>query len=156
MCIHPKNVVPYWEKAQNYLFLLMNSIISIWDIWKLNSQKDKLCQLLKCFLIVPNYSVLWCWADILQTAFLLWQLIPYSVQFSSVTQSCPIPCDSMNRSMPSLPVHHQLPEFDFDNCIHQEIGCLEEKKKAWSFLWFLVPVISIIAAFPHLCTWAIL
>ena len=34
-----------------------------------------------------------------------------SVQFSSVTQSCPTPCDPMNRSMPGLAVHHQLPEF---------------------------------------------
>ena len=31
-------------------------------------------------------------------------------QFSSVTQLCPTLCDSMNRSMPGLPVHHQLPE----------------------------------------------
>ena len=34
-----------------------------------------------------------------------------SVQFSSVTQRCPTPCNLMNRSTPSLPVHHQLPEF---------------------------------------------
>ena len=34
-----------------------------------------------------------------------------SVQFSSVAQSCPILCDSINRSTPGLPVHHQLPEF---------------------------------------------
>ena len=34
-----------------------------------------------------------------------------AVQFSSVTQSCPIPCDPMNHSTPGLPVHHQLPEF---------------------------------------------
>ena len=34
-----------------------------------------------------------------------------SVQFSSVTQSCPTLCDSMSRSTPGLPVHHQLPEF---------------------------------------------
>ena len=32
-------------------------------------------------------------------------------QFSSVTQSCLILCDPMNRSIPGLPVHHQLPEF---------------------------------------------
>ena len=32
------------------------------------------------------------------------------VQFSSVAQSCPTPCDPMNRSTPGLPVHHQLPE----------------------------------------------
>ena len=31
--------------------------------------------------------------------------------FSSVTQSCPTLCDPMNRSMPGLPVHHQLLEF---------------------------------------------
>ena len=35
----------------------------------------------------------------------------YSVQFSSVTQSCLTLCDPMNRSTPGLPVHHQLPEF---------------------------------------------
>ena len=35
----------------------------------------------------------------------------YSVQFSSVAQSCPTLCNPMNRSTPGLPVHHQLPEF---------------------------------------------
>ena len=34
-----------------------------------------------------------------------------SVQFSSVAQLCPTLYDPMNRSMPGLPVHHQLPEF---------------------------------------------
>ena len=34
-----------------------------------------------------------------------------NVQFSSVAQSCPTLHDPMNRSMPRLPVHHQLPEF---------------------------------------------
>ena len=34
-----------------------------------------------------------------------------TVQFSSVAQSCPTLCDPMNRSVPGLPVHHQLPEF---------------------------------------------
>ena len=29
---------------------------------------------------------------------------------SSAAQSCPTHCDPMNRSMPGLPVHHQLPE----------------------------------------------
>ena len=32
-------------------------------------------------------------------------------QFSSVTQSCPTLCNSMNCSKPGLPVHHQLLEF---------------------------------------------
>ena len=34
-----------------------------------------------------------------------------SDQIRSVAQSCLILCDPMNRSMPGLPVHHQLPEF---------------------------------------------
>ena len=34
-----------------------------------------------------------------------------SVQFSSVSQSCPTLCDPMNCSTPGLPVHHQHPEF---------------------------------------------
>ena len=34
-----------------------------------------------------------------------------SVQFSSITQSCPTLCDLMNCSTPGLPVHHQPPEF---------------------------------------------
>ena len=34
-----------------------------------------------------------------------------SVQFSSVTQSCPTLCDPMNCSRPGLLVHYQLPEF---------------------------------------------
>ena len=34
-----------------------------------------------------------------------------SVQFILVAQSCPTLCNPTNRSMPGLPVHHQLPEF---------------------------------------------
>ena len=34
----------------------------------------------------------------------------YSVQFSSVTRSCPTLCDPMDCSTPGFPVHHQLPE----------------------------------------------
>ena len=44
--------------------------------------------------------------------------LSYSVQFSSVAQSCPTLCDPMNRSTPGLPVHHQLPEFTQTH-IHQ-------------------------------------
>ena len=33
-----------------------------------------------------------------------------SVQVSSVTQSCPTLCDTMDCSTPGFPVHHQLPE----------------------------------------------
>ena len=34
-----------------------------------------------------------------------------SIQFSSVSQSCPTLWDPMDCSMPGFPVHHQLPEF---------------------------------------------
>ena len=38
--------------------------------------------------------------------------LPYSlIQFSSITRSCPTVCNPMNRSIPGLPVHHQLLEF---------------------------------------------
>ena len=39
----------------------------------------------------------------------------FSVQFSSVAQFCPTPCDPMNRSTPGLPVHHELPS----DCNHE-------------------------------------
>ena len=37
-------------------------------------------------------------------------LYTYTVQFSSVAQSCLTLCDPMNSSILGLPVHHQLPE----------------------------------------------
>ena len=35
----------------------------------------------------------------------------FTVQFSSVAQSCLTLCDPMNHSMSGLPVHHQFPQF---------------------------------------------
>ena len=46
-----------------------------------------------------------------RTSLLSILFIYMSVQFSSVTQSCPTLCDPINRSTPGLPVHHQLLEF---------------------------------------------
>ena len=48
-----------------------------------------------------------------------------SVQFSSVAQSCPTLCDPINRSMPGLPVHHQLPEFTQTHVQHLLISWLQ-------------------------------
>ena len=45
-------------------------------------------------------------------------------QIRSVTQSCPIVCDPMNRSMPGLTVHHQLPEFTQTH-VHQVSDAIE-------------------------------
>ena len=60
-----------------------------------------------------------CWEECEQTSlaslFPILLYLPYThqvtIQSSSVAQSCPTFCDPMNRSMPGLPVHHQLPEF---------------------------------------------
>ena len=53
-----------------------------------------------CLLQLPEASIHW----------LMTPSLCHS-QFSSVAQSCPTPCDPMDRSTPGLPVHHQLPEF---------------------------------------------
>ena len=47
---------------------------------------------------------------ITRSALITW-VRKWSIQFSSVAQSCPTLCDPMNHSMPGLPVHHQRPEF---------------------------------------------
>ena len=46
----------------------------------------------------------------------------YSVQFSSVAQSCPTLCDLTNHSTPGLPVHHQLQELTQKNPILEQIS----------------------------------
>ena len=51
------------------------------------------------------------WFDLLVVQRTLKSLSNTTVQFSSVTQSCPTLCDPMDCSTPDLPVHHQLPEF---------------------------------------------
>ena len=65
---------------------------------------------------------LWClfcvqWPLLIKAAGSLYQGPPQWVPFnfcqslSSATQLCPTLCDAMDCSTPSLPVHHQLPEF---------------------------------------------
>ena len=41
----------------------------------------------------------------------IWIQIRFNDQIRSVAQLCPTLCNPMNRSMPGLAVHHQLPEF---------------------------------------------
>ena len=41
---------------------------------------------------------------------MFWNMINNAIQFSSVTQSCPILCNPKNSSTPGFPVHHQLSE----------------------------------------------
>ena len=49
--------------------------------------------------------------EFLSLFFFLVSCYDSNFQFSSVTQSCPTPCDPMNHSTPGLLVDHQLPEF---------------------------------------------
>ena len=58
----------------------------------------------KCLLSPPSFNAV---LEVLTT----------TIQFSSVAQSCPTLCNPMNRSMPGLPVHHQLPE-STQTCVH--------------------------------------
>ena len=48
----------------------------------------------------------------------------FSVQFSSVAQSCLTLCNPMNCSTPGLPVHHQLPEFTQTH-VHRVIDAIQ-------------------------------
>ena len=54
-----------------------------------------------------------------------------SVQFSSVTQSCPTLWDPMKRSMPGLPVHQQLPEFTQTH-VHRVGDAIQPSHSLWS------------------------
>ena len=67
--------------------------------------KQCISVLLADYLLSPFFPV-----NTLMLLFLFF-FFKFSVQFSSVAQSCPTLCDPMNRSTPGLPVHHQLPEF---------------------------------------------
>ena len=63
---------------------------------------------------------------------LQWWVRFSSVQFSSVAQSCLTLCDPMNRSMPGLPVHHQLPEFTQTH-VHRisDEEVLQRRREPW-------------------------
>ena len=55
----------------------------------------------------------------------------YSVQFSSVAQSCPTLCDPMNSSTPGLSVHHKLLEFTQTH-VHQVGDAIQPSHPLWS------------------------
>ena len=78
------------------------------------------------------------------------------VQFSSVAQSCPTLCDSMNCSTPGLPVHHQLLDFtqthvhQVGNAIQPSYPLLSPSPPAFNlsqhqglFQWVTFPVLQI-------------
>ena len=58
-------------------------------------------------------------------------ILKVSIQFSSVTQSCPTLCDPMNSSTSGLPVHHQLPEVTQTH-IHRVRDAIQLSHPLWS------------------------
>ena len=58
--------------------------------------------------MVGRYFLMGCLFSLWMATFNALKIQFSSVQFISITQSCPTLCDPMNRSMPGLPVHHQL------------------------------------------------
>ena len=64
---------------------------------------------LKCHLLRKAFSG-HCVQILFYSAICAWPFSFFTVQFSSVTQSCPTLCDPRGCSTPGLPVHHQLPE----------------------------------------------
>ena len=66
---------------------------------------------------------------------------------SSVAQSCPTLCNSMNRSTLGLPVHHQLPEFTQSH-VHQ-VGDAIQPSHPLSPLLLLPPIPTSIRVFSN-------
>ena len=59
---------------------------------------------------VSELGQLWM-ATYLSHVVLFMSKLSFYIQFSSVTQSCPTPCNTVNCSTPGLPIHHSFPEF---------------------------------------------
>ena len=55
----------------------------------------------------------------------------YSIQFSTVTQSCLTLWDPMDCSTPGFPVHHQLPEFTQTH-VHWISDAIQQSHSLWS------------------------
>ena len=78
-------------------------------------------------LVMPsNHLILCCPLLLLPSLFLRIRVFSNEsvLQFSSVAQSCPTLCNSMNRSTPGLPVHHQLLEFTQTH-VHRVVDAIQ-------------------------------
>ena len=99
VCVKVYYLFLIWKYNKYHLLKKVSFINQIWmQFW------------IKCWLYfwwsIAGFSILYQWT------INGYYLDYYSVQFSSVTQSCPTLCDPMSRSTPGLPVHLQLLEFD--------------------------------------------
>ena len=96
-----------------------------------------------CHARVGSFSVYHLTAKPWGTQDTYWELgqrtrpVGYRHQFSSVAQSCLTLYNSMNRSMPGFPVHHQLLEFT-----ETQSWLTEQKSPTWHQSSYSVPEIS--------------
>ena len=107
---------PAWTSGSSQFTYCWSLAWRIWSVTLLACEIVQLCSSLSTLWYCLSLGLEWKltlsspaataefskFADILGT---------YSVQFSSVAQSCPTLCDPMNRSTLGLPVHHQVPQF---------------------------------------------
>ena len=87
-----------------YLFNGIQFSIKKIHYWYIDESPKPLCRVETKTIKYISYSIYACVCLIVSVQF-------SSVQFSSLAQSCPALCNPMNRSIPGLPVHHQLLEF---------------------------------------------
>ena len=100
-------VVGWWHKIQTS-FPQFNHVMCDFDICK------SILLIMKSMLYYAFYTKNVMHFPFSQLTFVSKYIFLFSlssVQFSSVTQSCPTFCNPMNRSTPGLPVHHKLQEF---------------------------------------------
>ena len=94
------SVLPPKNPPQNFMVYSDNhshSFVGGWGFWKMSA--DQIVSDLKFYWLGS-----WNWRVCSQNGL-------FTLQFSSVTQSCLTLCDPMNHSTPGFPVHHQLLEF---------------------------------------------
>ena len=99
--LHASNLC--WSSISYMVIYMVQCYSLISSHSHLLPHRPKVCSLHLCLFCCLAYRVI-------VTIFLNF-IYMHSVQFSSVTQSCPTLCDPMNCSTPGLSVHHQLPEF---------------------------------------------
>ena len=115
---HYPSKEPSWAKNSKELKKKTNPPHLFWDNCRFTCSCKK-WPLVFCQFSLYNYSAIsqpgnqhwYSPPTYLNFMFYMHSCVCVSVQFSSVAQSCPTLCDSVNCSMPGLPVHHQLPEF---------------------------------------------
>ena len=84
----------------------INALLSLFSVPEMSCELSSVCACLPASLMPSGFC---CLVFIYLFIIIIFCLV-FIVPFSSVSQSHPTLCDSMNHSTPGLPVHHQLPE----------------------------------------------